>query len=72
MSFRETTFRGDCKNSYCDPHHKYTVTGDLRFISACKLQKLLSEGPNYCENKKFNYKKCKESIENRFYRVSVF
>ena len=50
-------------SSFCDPHHKHIVTGDLRIIENDKLRWLFSKGPNYREAKPLNLKKCKDSIK---------
>ena len=36
-------------SSFCDPHHKYIVRGDLQIIKINKISKLLTKGPNYRE-----------------------
>ena len=70
--FINSTLRSDCKSfSYCDPQHHLIVTGDFRFISNCKLRKLLSNGPYYPENKTINLKiqralLSKESLSSRY------
>ena len=64
VSFIRDLPQCDCQNSsFCDPHHKHVVTGDLRIIENSKLRKLFSKGPNYRENKTINYSKCRESIK---------
>jgi len=49
-------------SSFCDPHHKHIVTGDLSIIEDPKLRSLFSKGPGYREPKQFNLDKCKQSI----------
>ena len=37
----------DCTSStFCDPHHKHIIAGDLRIMRNRKLRKLLTKGPN--------------------------
>ena len=65
MSFVSDIFHSGYKDSsYCDLYHIYITTGKLKFILNYKLQDLLSKGPNNCEDKTINHKKCKESINN--------
>ena len=65
VSFVQNLPTCDCSNStFCDPHHKHIVSGDLRIVSNPKLRKLLSKGPNYREPKTLNYSKCKQAIES--------
>ena len=48
----------NCLNStFCDPHHKHIVTGDLRFIENGKLRSLLCNGPGYREPRKVFWRK---------------
>ena len=49
-------------SSFCDPHHKHIVTGDLRIVENRNLRWLFSKGPNYREAKTFNLNKCRDSI----------
>ena len=47
-----------CKtSSFCDPHHKHIVTGDLKIIENRDLRHLLMKGPNYREPCVINWNK---------------
>ena len=63
-SYSNSLFPCFCSEStFCDPHHKHIVTGDLRFITNVKLRKLFSKGPNFREKKTINFRKCIQEIE---------
>ena len=63
-SYTGSLFPCSCsESSFCDPHHKHIVTGDLRLISNPKLRKLFSKGPNFREKKTINFHKCSMEIE---------
>ena len=48
VSFCVYTDQYDCVNSsFCDPHHKYIITGDLRITKNNKVKKLLAKGTKY-------------------------
>ena len=41
------TDKCDCADSsFCNPHYKHIITGDLQIIKYSKLQKLLTKGSN--------------------------
>ena len=57
-SFCLNTDQFDCPDSsFCDPHHKHIITGNLRIIKNSKLKKLLAKGPNYRELGTINFSK---------------
>ena len=63
VSFSLNTDTCMCNEStFCDPHHKHIVTGDLRIVENDKLRKLLAKGPNYREPMAINYKQAKSKI----------
>ena len=48
VSFYVNTDQYDCVNSsFCDPHHKHIITGDLRITKNKKVKKLLTKGTKY-------------------------
>ena len=51
------------ESTFCDPHHKHIVTGDLRIVDNPKLRKLLTKEPNYREPKTINFSKCQSEVE---------
>ena len=63
VSFIRDTTPCDCESStFCDPHHKHIITGDLRLIENTKLRKLLTKGPNYREPRSINFSKALKEI----------
>ena len=68
VSFCLNTEQCDCADcSFCDPHHKYIITGDLRIIKNNKLRKLLTKGPNYREPRTTNFSKALIDITTALY-----
>ena len=63
ISFTRDTSSCECESStFCDPHHKHIITGDLRLIENVKLRKLLTKGPNYREPRSINFSKALKEI----------
>ena len=63
VSFTRDTTPCECESStFCDPHHKHIITGDLRLIENTKLRKLLTKGPNYREPRSINFSKALKEI----------
>ena len=58
VSFCLSTDQCHCADSsFCDPHHKHIITGDLRITKINKLSKLLTKGPDYREPRTINFSK---------------
>ena len=54
----------DCRtSSFCDPHHKHIITGDLKIIENKKLRKLLTKNLNYRKRKSINFTKAYFEID---------
>jgi len=63
VSFTTDSTPCECESStFCDPHHKHIITGDLRLIENTKLRKLLTKGPNYREPCSINFSKALTEI----------
>jgi hypothetical protein len=50
-------------SSFCNPHHKHIITGDLKIIENRDLRHLLMKGPNYREPCVINWKKVVDCIK---------
>ena len=62
--FSLTTDLCDCeKSKFCNPHHKYIITGDLRIIENKKFRKILTKSPNYREPRSIGFSKTYFEIE---------
>ena len=66
----------DCRtSSFCDPHHKHIITGDLKIIENKKLRKLLTKNLNYRKPKSINFTKAffeiDQGLEVRIERIST-
>ena len=63
VSFCVYTDQYDCVNSsFCDPHHKYIITGDLRITKNNKVKKLLAKGTKYKITWTMNFSKALTEI----------
>ena len=49
-------------SSFCDPHHKYIIIGDLRIIENKKFRNLPTKGPNCREPWTINFSKASVEI----------
>ena len=56
LTYRTNMVECDCKHckDFVDKSQNHVLTGDLRIITASKLRKLVSKGPNFCETMLIN------------------
>ena len=53
----------DCvTSSFCDPHHRHVITGNLNIIEHNALKKLFSKGPNFREKRTINFPRARKDI----------